>query len=197
MRKNSWQIEEALQKHGFIKIGKGAFSAAFAKPGSDRIIKVNRCEDSWLNYILWAARLGYAGRFAPKVYSFHRFTERNGDPVYIAIAERLHSRIYDLRNLPVYSTFCEWQGWAFRVHNEFQRGRTPAERLNPKIEAAFPGIEQFTFILVRRYSGIDLNEGNIMFRSNGSWVINDPVTTGDTDAPYRMREHELSPFHWN
>lgn len=81
-------FESRLKRHGFKEIGSGLYSTVFAKEGSDRVIKVGSDRD-WEAYILWAMENGYAGSFAPKVYSFHRHHDKDRCSYYVAVVERL------------------------------------------------------------------------------------------------------------
>jgi hypothetical protein len=84
--------ENKLRARGYQLLGKGLYSNVFAAPKSDKVIKVADM-DEWPRYILWATKNGYAGNFAPKVYSlkFH-------DGYYVATMERLVATIQDIRN---------------------------------------------------------------------------------------------------
>ena len=45
-----------LQKRGYKNLGSGAFSTVLGKEGSDRVLKVTRSNDNWIDYIQWAAK---------------------------------------------------------------------------------------------------------------------------------------------
>jgi len=61
-----------LEKRGYTVLGRGAYSTVLGKEGSDRVIKVSRSLDDWIDYVQWGAANGYAGNFVPRVYSWKR-----------------------------------------------------------------------------------------------------------------------------
>src|SRR6266481_1209137 len=61
-----------LESRGYKILGRGAYSTVLGKEGSDKVIKVSRSLDNWIDYIQWSAANGYAGNFAPRVYSWKR-----------------------------------------------------------------------------------------------------------------------------
>src|SRR5882672_10391646 len=69
---NAWAYISWLEKKGFKRLGAGAYSTVLGKDGSDKVIKVSRSLDNWIDYIQWSAANGYAGNFAPRVYSWKR-----------------------------------------------------------------------------------------------------------------------------
>src|SRR5258705_4232165 len=69
---------ERLEKRGYKVLGRGAYSTVLGKEGSNRVIKVSRSLDDWIDYIQWGAANGYAGNFVPRVYSWKRHF-KNGD----------------------------------------------------------------------------------------------------------------------
>lgn len=177
-----------LEDKGCKLLGEGRFSDVFAPPTSpDRVIKLSHgdgdTQDGWIDYCVWGAKLGYAGNFVPKVYSYHRFK----DGTYIAVVERLHSTADAVANLKAYDYFSaagELLLWP--------------KQPKPELEAAYPGITQFCLILSRKSGGFDTHGGNIMFRSNGTMCFNDPLSWSQWKgpiAPPRMREHELAVYH--
>jgi hypothetical protein len=49
------QLTKWLRKNGFKKMGEGAYSAVFVKPGYKRVIKVSmKRDDCWINFAQWA-----------------------------------------------------------------------------------------------------------------------------------------------
>ena len=180
---SSDKLREFLYKKGVPLLGRGAYSDVFGPVNSDRVIKVNRAQDKWLDYILWATRQGYAGTWAPKVYSFHII-----DGHYVAIMERLPRTLRDadpaLRH-------------HFNAMEQFIGGEQwkPGEyTLHPETEKKFPGCAAFLKGLAANYRWeIDWHRGNIMERHDGSWCVTDPVTGAMPDTtPKRMRAHDIA-----
>lgn len=113
MQYDYYRFIEHLEASGFAYIGGGAYSAVYAIPSSDRVIKVNLCADGWLDYVLWAQSSGYAGTFAPRVFSYKRFD----DGTYIAVVERLANTLSERYGSAVYNrnpiasaTYCYRRG---------------------------------------------------------------------------------------
>lgn len=79
-----------LQKHGFIKIGSGMYGTVYAKPGSDKVIKVGDIFDAWPAYIAWAKQNKHLGTFAPNVTAFRIIHPRDNYPFYVAVMDRLY-----------------------------------------------------------------------------------------------------------
>jgi hypothetical protein len=88
MWRNRFHFEQSLKRRGFRQIGDGMFAAVYAKPGSNKVIKIAGDKDSWPIYIAWASKNGYLGTFAPNVTSFRVF-DTGYDTFYVAVMERL------------------------------------------------------------------------------------------------------------
>lgn len=86
---------DALLRRGYDILGKGAYSTVLARRDCNRVIKVNRVLDDWLDYVVWAARNGYAGKSAPKIYSYRRLKGSSHD-FYVAVVERFESTASEL-----------------------------------------------------------------------------------------------------
>ncbi|NPU64583.1 hypothetical protein HL667_06195 [Bradyrhizobium sp. 83012] len=175
-----------LADRGYRVIGSGAFSTVYHKPGSDRVIKVNRRPDNWLDYVVWAARAGHAGKLAPKVYSFRVFNEGTPDAFYVAVMERLETTVSraECTKPDAYRAwmsmrqFIEQQDAAAGVEAELHTAG--AIRFGVAFRAAFK-------------RAWDLHGGNFMLRADGSLVCTDPLCEeGTSSPPYsRMRQREL------
>src|SRR5438105_2456974 len=79
------KLYDRLIKRGYQEIGSGYFSVVLAKPGSDKVIKICNTPDRSLDFVIWAAKHGYAGSLAPRVYSYKQYE----DGTYTAVMERL------------------------------------------------------------------------------------------------------------
>lgn len=171
-----------LAAHGFRCLGTGAYSRVYGFPGSDRVVKVNRCADGWLDYVLWAQREGYAGTFAPRVFSYKRFA----DGSYVAVVERMADSMADLYGSQVYNDWLEGP-------HLVARQRADDEDVE-RAERAFPGITHFLDLLSQRFDFLDCHAGNWMLRADGSLCFTDPVCgTADNGktTPTRMRSHDF------
>lgn len=199
MRYDRGDVRNFLESKGFSRLGGGAFSTVMAHPKSDRVVKLGG-NDNWLGYCLWAAEKGYAGNFAPKVHSY-RVTPSGTQ--YIAIVERAAYTIDRLlcSGSRAYKYADQFRSFVFECHRTARRGQPIKDKLSPMTASAYPGLEQFGIDLATwaanqvkqdGYNLLDLNDGNIMFRKDGSMVITDPITSElSREVPQRMRSLEL------
>jgi len=176
---------KALMKRGFEVLGEGAFSTVLAKPGSDRVIKVIRRPDGWINYIQWAASIGEAGKFAPTVFSYKKIKGKRKDFA-VAVMERLS---YTLDDAPMEHEKKLLPGLIYRAaDNEMARKFT---------EVLAPGLMDFLVKMAGYYEipikNFDLHPGNLMIRADGTFVIVDPVSRSKGEDIIRLRAGDLSP----
>lgn len=85
-----------LSAKGWQKLGCGSYSSVFCYRDRDYVLKVGSGRDNWLDYIHWAARQGFAGTFAPRVFKVKMLADG-----YVAKVEKLvpmshHHRFADL-----------------------------------------------------------------------------------------------------
>lgn len=175
---------KGLERRGFKKIGSGAFSTVLAKEGSKRVIKVIRRPDGWINYVHWAATNGFAGKFAPMVFSYKKIKGRKGEFA-IASMERLK---YTLNGVPQEHALKILPGLMGRVdHNEMAK---------KFVDVLAPGLSDFLTRMSEKWKippwNFDFHDGNLMVRTDGSFVIVDPVSRGE-EGFNRLRAGDLSP----
>lgn len=174
----------ALKKRGFTVLGSGAFATVLGKEGSTRVIKVIRRPDGWINYVHWAAQIGEAGHFAPRVFSYKKIKGRDKD-FSVAVMERLS---YTLEDTPEDHAMKILPGLLWRAEtNEMAAKFT--ETLAPGLLSFVKKMSEQWKIPVQNF---DLHPGNLMIRVDGSFVIVDPVSKGE-DLYNRLRAGELSP----
>jgi hypothetical protein len=174
----------ALKKRGFVQLGSGAFATVLGKEGSDRVIKVIRRPDGWINYIAWAARNGEAGKFAPRVFSYKKIKGRNKD-FSVAVMERLS---YTLENTPEEHALKVLPNLLWRVDTNPMAAKF-ADILAPGLAGYLAKMSVHWKIPVQNF---DLHDGNLMVRPDGSFVIVDPVSRGE-DLYNRLKAGDLSP----
>lgn len=168
------EYERNLETLGFELLGKGLYSRVYAIPNHpDKVIKVAD-RDGWLEYIRWATERGYAGKFAPKVFSlkFH-----NQDGFYVAIMERLVDTVGQMRNSSTISDL-------FHTITDWKWRKKETDEKHPDLHAFMRELDQKQMIN-------DLHDGNAMVRSDGQIVITDPLTIGSTDK-YRIKSGTLA-----
>jgi len=175
---------DALRKRGYKTLGAGSFSTVLAKGNSNRVIKVNRRSDSWLDYVLWSAKRGHMGKHAPMVYSFRRFNEGKPNEFYVAVVERCAYTVDDVyRRMPNIEKL-------FSHLTSGMRGYMGSDRDALAADDLAPGSLRFAIEFKLEFGGAatDLHAGNFMVRDNGSIVCTDPLTGDASDsAPSRWR----------
>ncbi len=187
----------ALEKRGFKKLGEGHYSAVYGKEGYDRVIKVTRMLDNWIDYVAWASKNGYAGNFAPMVYSWKRFkgevkARRPWEYGYnnpgafdwsIAVVERMKETVREDSAFSADFKIIE------RVHDLSPRS-VLAELV---IDEIAPGAGKFFKDLHKAFHASDIYGKNMMLRENGSFCVTDPVCgTVKTEAT-RFRAGNFTP----
>lgn len=177
---------EALCKRGYHVLGAGAYSTVLAKPGSNRVVKVCRKADTWLDYVVWAAKAGHAGRMAPNVFSYRRFNVGRPSEFYVAVMEKLEATIATVQ----YSKPRDYHAYA--CLREFIERRQDRDGL--EAEKVWPGAIAFGIAFRVEFTrGLDLHGNNWMVRKDGSLVCTDPLCDeSKTTAPERMRSRDLA-----
>jgi|SRR5882724_4524028 len=166
------QYENSLRAKGFEDIGKGVYANVFAKPNSDKVVKVANL-DSWPTYIKWATENGYAGKFAPKVDSlkFH-------DDFYVATMERLVGTMHDFYHR------------ASSIHNELYHEIT-SWYVDESTSEATDLIKFVTKLKAAKLTG-DWHFGNVMVRKDGQIVITDPSARPFDGKPFRIKSGQIT-----
>lgn len=170
------EYENKLTNLGFKIIGNGMFANVFAIPNSDdKVIKV-ASNDGWPDYIKWATEQGYAGKFAPKVYSL-----KFKDGFYIAVMEKLATTI---RYLETVSDRTE-QSRMFRTY--IQRFDPPVKNTkNTPVDL----IEFMDNLRGARLAN-DLHAANVMVRNDGQIVVTDPSSRDPSTERFRIKSGTL------
>lgn len=175
---------KALEKRGFKKLGQGAFSTVLGKDGQSRVIKVIRRPDGWINYVHWAAQIGEAGHFAPKVFSYKKIKGRKKEFA-VAIMERLK---YTLEDTP--------EDHALKVLPNVMWKADKNEMAQKFVDILAPGLmgylkkmSEWKNIPIMNF---DFHDGNLMLREDGSLVVVDPVSRGE-EGYTRLREGDFGP----
>jgi len=175
---NSRMFQDRLIERGYKILGSGAYSTVLAKGEAKRVIKIQHNYDNWIDYCKWAAEKGYAGSFAPQVYSYKRYTN-----FAVAVMERMDRTTNDDKDdLALID----------RLIGPASHGNMMAklfmEELSPKCTTFFDD-------LFRDFSDhLDLYGKNIMIRKDGSLCVTDPVCgRSKLTSVKRLRSGDLSP----
>lgn len=174
---------DRLKKRGFVELGHGAFSTVLGKEGKDRVIKVIRRSDPWIDYAVWAAKEGEAGRLAPKVFSYKTIKGAKRD-FSVAVMERLE---YTFFKTPKDHVLKILPGLlAHSNHNAI--ASQFADMLSP-------GVVSFFDKMTKRFGedNLDIHNGNFMVRNDGTFVVVDPVAGLDPTSPKRLKAGDFSP----
>lgn len=179
----------ALEERGFERLGRGCFSTVYGKPGYDRVIKVTHRLDTWVDFAQWAGRVGFAGKYAPRVFSFKEIKGKFAT-FYVSVVERLDRTLWSVGRE-------EDARVAHDLANSYlSYDNTLAGCLLEDIQ---PGMASFLQGLKTRFGGgLDLHGENWMVRKDGTLVLNDPVTCQGTLITRRLRAGDFSPvpyFH--
>src|SRR6266446_4560025 len=165
------QYENNLRAKGFEDIGKGLYANVFAKPNSDKVIKVAAL-DSWPTYIKWAIQKGYAGKFSPKVYNLKFY-----DDFYVATMERLVGTMHDFNR-------------SSSIHNELYNEIT-SWYVDENTSEATDLIEFVTKLKAAKLVG-DWHYGNVMVRKDGQIVVTDPIARRFNEKPFRIKSGQIT-----
>lgn len=164
------EYENKLRARGYQLIGSGLYSNVFATPKADKVVKVGDM-DEWPAYILWATKSGYAGTFAPKVFSlkFH-------DNYYVALMERLVCTIAHIGG---------YGDQTARNSEQVQLYTTVIGNRDTSNEA----IDFVAFVQDMRKAGHhgDLHDQNVMVRHDGQVVVTDPVSGSFSSSRFRIK----------
>lgn len=184
-----------MRSIGCKYLGSGSTATVFEIPWApDKVIKCGRRDDGWLGYCTWAEREGYAGTFAPKLFSYKQDKEGS----YVALMERLQEsykhnqpgKEKELDNIILTA------GRLF-APQFYNRKPVPTE-YTPFIERLYR--------LVKTNGGFeDVSRSNIMWRaSNNMLVFTDPAVIKGLNAhsvsKRSPRMRQASPafkFDWN
>lgn len=161
-----------LKKRGWKHLGSGSYSSVYAKPGSDRCIKIG-AQDDWPDFIKWGIERGYCGTFMPKVFALKHFNARTDTRFYIASVERCIGALggYGEKftasqdQLELHETLVATISGYNRTNN-YPSAPCPAEW-----KAFIDDLQKFPNSSLR----IDLKGANWLARTDGSICLNDPA----------------------
>ncbi len=176
-----------LTKRGYKILGRGAYSTVLAKDGSDRVIKVTRSMDNWIDYCLWAAKAGYAGNFAPKVYSWKSYKD-NGDMWRedrrwsVAVVERMHETLN--ADSEASKDFQVLGALQYHVKNILAQ---------VYMDDMVPGSAKFFVDLHTKFYASDICGKNMMVRKDGTFCVTDPVCGTSQIEKKRYRSGDFTP----
>lgn len=187
-------VLEALKKRGYVYLGSGHYSTVLAHPKSpDKVIKITRHQDNWIDYVKWAAENGYAGGFGPKVYSWKKFPAGWS----WAVMERMERCVGD----DDYGTYGEPNPKhtgddyeiIFGLLNAASRGNLMA---SVYAEDLCPGAVDYVKKLRSVLKASDIRGPNTMVRKDGSLCFTDPCAGNSSITTTRFKERDFVPSVW-
>lgn len=159
---SDWQsFSKKLETKGFKRLGSGAYSIVYAKPDSDRVIKVTRSDDGWIDYCKWAAENGFAGGLAPKVYSYKRHKNFS-----VSVMERMERTGHYITGAMDASPIKYLIKMQMQYNNDLTR---------LLLDSVAPKYVEFADKMRQRFEHFDLHDGNVMVRKDGSLCFTDPI----------------------
>lgn len=167
------QFREALEKDGYEWLGFGCYGAAYAKPGSNLVMKIgyNHCNTS---YLAWVEAVRSAPRHPnlPMMYGITHYKPTNGAiEFFVVVMERLESCRGYLKGKSKKST--KDRQWYNDLESEvYQVTKRRATASNFLVELIAKAVVQSDGCL-------DMHLGNIMARGTGKdmeLVITDPIS---------------------
>lgn len=180
--KNPWSYIDWLEKKGFKRLGAGAYSTVLGKDGSDKVIKVSRSLDNWIDYIQWAAKEGYAGNLAPKVFSWKKH-ESDTNNFSVAIVERMQSTTRD-------DNYKSDASVIMSLTYPARKGNIMAQLFMEELQAN--SVKFFNQLHELDFDG-DIGGGNVMVRANGTICVTDPTAGNIKTTVKRLRSGDFSP----
>lgn len=171
-----------LVKKGFKVIGRGNYSTVLAKGDGNRVIKVTRMDDGWIDYVKWGADNGYAGKFSPMVYSWKKFPAGFS----VAVMERMD---FDLDH----HDKAEWHDYNLLLALMYYGKKSILARCY--MEDICPGAYDFIRKLRDELRASDIRGANTMVRKDGTICFTDPVADPSRKAVVtktRLKGKELT-----
>lgn len=168
-------IKEVLSVLRARQIGEGAFATAYSV-GKDEIIKVFERDRGYLYYLKALAKMKTQNSFAPVINSVIQ-VKKGRKSVYMVSMERLKS-VWKLKTHSKQSTmFYDFLDVVDNVADS-EYNKVPKElisailpdELNDVLKIVVRGTKLSTIELTN-----DLHAGNVMIRTNGEFVITDPL----------------------
>ena len=194
---------DALVKKGYKQLGSGHYSTVLGHPKSpDKVIKVTRHQDNWIDYVKWAAENGYAGTFGPKVYSWKKFPAGWSWAVVERMSHCVGEGYYDDDYCGCSDSSCcprETRGKSddyeiiFTLLNSAQRGNLMAQVY---VDDLCPGAFEYISKLKSAMRAGDIRAANTMVRKDGTLCFTDPCAGASKLTSTRFKERDFVPSVW-
>lgn len=194
----AYRMIEALEKKGFKRLGSGHYSTVLGHPKSpDKVIKITRHQDNWIDYVKWAAEKGYAGGFGPRVYSWKKFPSGWS----WAVVERMERCVGESYEDVFDSSANSSVGCSSGTDDDYAvifslldfaaGGNTMAKVY---AEDLCPGALDYLTELRKAMRAGDVRAANTMVRKDGSLCFTDPCCGESNVTTTRLRSGDFSPL---
>lgn len=168
-----------LQKRGFKRLGSGAYSTVWGKPGSDKVIKVcRRAEsDGYPMFAAWAH--ANPSPYLPRIHSFKRHADW-----YVVVLDRMEqtvsatSREEGLRE----ATGMLWE--YTRTGGGNRKAGVLRQAIMNAVFTSLPGIKEMLEALHDEFEGLahfDMHDENWMLSKDGQLVLIDPLSGANSE----------------
>lgn len=201
IRQTNWkgprEIASWLRERKFTRIGSGAYSIAYARPDSDKVVKFSKTND--FCYLKFAKFVkGKRSKHLPRIYDLVEYTSKDGEKLFVTVLEKLkpikfkdikwngHNRgilawlveesvIYNVNSVSTQRKISKYLQVTYESGYQFDRD---IKRLAKKFERSnqsFANIYKQLKQKVGRKCYIDIHDGNVYYReSTNSFVFLDP-----------------------
>ena len=177
--KNYWghpkKVADWLTMNNFVELGRGDYSIAYSKPGSNIVIKISKFEEdkAWLAFVNYTK--SHPSQYFPKISRLVKYRDAINDKkiYFIAFMEKLEPIVDSTSSLALkVIDFLENQDddFSFDDIDEYPESK----QILLSAEERWPGFVHTThnvFEDVPSFCYVDLHANNIMMRGNTPVII--------------------------
>jgi len=201
IRQTEWrgprEIAAWLKKRNFKKIGSGAFSVAYARARSDKVVKFSKYEDyCWLKFAKFVK--GTRSRHLPQIFDLVEYESASGEKLFVTVLEKLtpvkfenidwtgynkgilswfvdELVIYDVNTIRVQKQISKILGYEFTDTDTFFKNIRKSAKRFERSNRSFANVYRQLKQKVGKKCFIDIHHGNVFYReSTNSFVFLDP-----------------------
>jgi len=201
IRQTDWagprEIASWLKKRNFKKIGSGAYSVAYARARSDKVVKFSKIEDyCWLKFAKFVK--GTRSRHLPQIFDLVEYKSASGQKLFVTVLEKLkpvkfenidwtgynkgilswlvnEEVIYKVNTKRVQNQIGKILGFESANSEEFFKEIYKHAKRFERSNKSFANIYRQLKQKVGKKCFIDIHDGNVFYRaSTNSFVFLDP-----------------------
>ena len=178
--KSSDSVIQWAKRHGFKRIGYGAYTETYSNPDYDFVIKINVSPDP-AAYKFYSMILHTKSKYFPKILKLSSYVDNNGNFLFIVSIEKLHPLTRDTwkksnKNGRGFTNWLAMQPSAYlTIYNITYKKLGKVWETNNVME-----VKKFNSIIsaTSGFAELDLHEDNLMIRlPDGDIVLSDPVAS--------------------